>query len=144
MSKFEVGDKVIRTIGEWRNVKKGETYIVKDVDSQGSISLLGLSDGYKYDPDYFELVEDTPKCVDLDAPILFKNFYKCMYKNQYIHYQHILHNFQSIKEDNGNYVEIVCNNGYSVILFNEIATNLIKRLDKDLLNVNNTNSNIIE
>lgn len=61
MHKFKKGDKVIRTGGfadEHGFMKKGNTYIVNDVNHLGLISVVGNTRVVYYDAEQFELVEE--------------------------------------------------------------------------------------
>jgi hypothetical protein len=57
MSKFEAGDKVKRTKGDWFDCKVGSIRTVKNCDSL-VVTLIGDNEGYTYLAENFELVED--------------------------------------------------------------------------------------
>lgn len=61
MSKFKVGDKVIRTEGRWGNSYAGSEHVVREV-GKGSVGRSVTFEGdtmYTYSEDKYELIGDV-------------------------------------------------------------------------------------
>lgn len=59
MSKFKVGDAVVRVEGSWRGAVEGAAYYVESVTPDGHLLLRGCSGVYH--ENHFRLVGDTSK-----------------------------------------------------------------------------------
>lgn len=58
MSKFQVGQQVIRTKLRFNNFKEGIPYLVTKVTEDDCIEVEGFPDGTLWDEDYFELYQE--------------------------------------------------------------------------------------
>lgn len=61
MSKFQVGQQVVRTKHRYGDFKKGQPYVVtklKEFDDHSCIEVEGFPDGTLWDEDYFDLYQE--------------------------------------------------------------------------------------